>query len=425
MKYFAIFFILIISSLVSINDVHALLVSKDPVKEMDVIVIGTIVSAIPKIDALNSIAETQYDVKVYEIIKGWKLLENGNDTQTIRFTGPGILDHQFNPVYRKIFDVDDRALLMLKQKNGHLYESLWSRTTQSNCNGNEIMKLLDAPGGLYIHQNDTDNSPFYINHPVSAQYSFFNKNLTATTLNVTINVIDDFPDIYHSESFVLNLDECQAYETVETEFVIEKPSSISIHTVVDGESSHGISGLKVIDHIASPLKQFKSGIVIDEIQCRESLTFVTKHDGSPACVTPETRQNLIDRGWAKYNAMLQKVFDLCGCQESGGPCINPIFKWGNETHHIDSLNCKWSVMNAQENGIALDLTAHPGFEKNNLFEQKQLERILDHCERQELGLPVNYPYLQYENETHIITNDTCEWRKMHIHENVGEKENEK
>ena len=94
--------------------------------------------------------------------------------------------------------------------------------------------------------------------------------------------------------------------------------------------------------LESPLKQFRSGISIDEIQCKESLILVIKNNGSPACVTPETRQNLIDRGWAKYDAMLQKVFDLCSCQESGGPCINPIFKWGNETHHIDSVSCKWT-----------------------------------------------------------------------------------
>ncbi len=48
----------------------------------------------------------------------------------------------------------------------------------------------------------------------------------------------------------------------------------------------------------SPLKQFKSGISIDEIQCKESLTIVTKNDGSPACVTPETAEKLIQRGWA-------------------------------------------------------------------------------------------------------------------------------
>lgn len=39
---------------------------------------------------------------------------------------------------------------------------------------------------------------------------------------------------------------------------------------------------------------------IDEIQCKNGLVLVTKStDGSPTCVKPETKQKLIERGWAK------------------------------------------------------------------------------------------------------------------------------
>ncbi len=47
----------------------------------------------------------------------------------------------------------------------------------------------------------------------------------------------------------------------------------------------------------SPLKQFKSGVPFDEIQCRDSLVLVTKNDVSPACVKPLTAEKLIQRGW--------------------------------------------------------------------------------------------------------------------------------
>lgn len=53
-----------------------------------------------------------------------------------------------------------------------------------------------------------------------------------------------------------------------------------------------------------PLKQFKSGINIDEIKCKEDLILITKsYDGTPACVKPETKQKLIERGWTQdiYN----------------------------------------------------------------------------------------------------------------------------
>jgi hypothetical protein len=52
--------------------------------------------------------------------------------------------------------------------------------------------------------------------------------------------------------------------------------------------------------ISSPLQQFKSGLPIDMIQCDEELQLVLKTDNnSPACVKPETKQKLIERGWAK------------------------------------------------------------------------------------------------------------------------------
>ncbi|MDH5463479.1 MAG: serpin family protein [Nitrosopumilus sp.] len=47
----------------------------------------------------------------------------------------------------------------------------------------------------------------------------------------------------------------------------------------------------------SPAKQFQSGISTDEIQCKESLILVTKNNGSPACVTPESAIVLYERGW--------------------------------------------------------------------------------------------------------------------------------
>jgi hypothetical protein len=59
-------------------------------------------------------------------------------------------------------------------------------------------------------------------------------------------------------------------------------------------------GQKPIVHlIQSPLKQFDSGIAANNIVCTNDLTLVIKaEDSSPACVTPETANVLIERGWA-------------------------------------------------------------------------------------------------------------------------------
>lgn len=53
--------------------------------------------------------------------------------------------------------------------------------------------------------------------------------------------------------------------------------------------------------ILSPLKQFKFGILPSEIKCKTDFKLIQKYDSSPACVKPETKQKLIERGWAKAN----------------------------------------------------------------------------------------------------------------------------
>ena len=50
----------------------------------------------------------------------------------------------------------------------------------------------------------------------------------------------------------------------------------------------------------SPLKQFKSGTVAKDVQCKEGLQLVIKaEDGSPACVKPSSVTKLVLWAWAK------------------------------------------------------------------------------------------------------------------------------
>jgi len=57
--------------------------------------------------------------------------------------------------------------------------------------------------------------------------------------------------------------------------------------------------------IESPLKQFKSGIPIEKIQCKENLVLVIKaSNGNLACVDYDSRTKLIERGWGK-NSLYQ------------------------------------------------------------------------------------------------------------------------
>lgn len=49
-----------------------------------------------------------------------------------------------------------------------------------------------------------------------------------------------------------------------------------------------------------PLHQFKSGVNSKDVKCNSGFQLVVKaEDGFPACVTPQTAQKLVERGWAK------------------------------------------------------------------------------------------------------------------------------
>ncbi len=51
--------------------------------------------------------------------------------------------------------------------------------------------------------------------------------------------------------------------------------------------------------ISSPLKQFKSGIMPQDVKCEQGLQLVIKsEDHSPACVTTNTATALMKRGWS-------------------------------------------------------------------------------------------------------------------------------
>lgn len=61
--------------------------------------------------------------------------------------------------------------------------------------------------------------------------------------------------------------------------------------------------LSIENQFISPLRQFQSGINIEDIICQNEKFLILKYDDSPACVTPETKQHLIDRGWAKTKTL--------------------------------------------------------------------------------------------------------------------------
>ena len=78
-------------------------------------------------------------------------------------------------------------------------------------------------------------------------------------------------------------------------------SSIRLHV------GHDFGDGKIpINMLEPPLKFWKliqndKGSTVNDIPCRNDYVLVVKHDGSPACVTLETKTKLIERDWIKNN----------------------------------------------------------------------------------------------------------------------------
>ncbi|MGI0027283.1 MAG: hypothetical protein ACREAD_05525 [Nitrosopumilaceae archaeon] len=63
--------------------------------------------------------------------------------------------------------------------------------------------------------------------------------------------------------------------------------------------------------LLSPLKQFKSGIPVNDIRCKQDLTLVTRpSDNSSACVKPTTAFKLVQRGWGSLVISTTKTMNI-------------------------------------------------------------------------------------------------------------------
>ena len=148
-------------------------------------------------------------------------------------------------------------------------------------------------------------------------------------------------------------------------------------SVSQGLLKHGSTEIK------SPLKQIKLGITLDQIQCKESLTLMTKDGKRPACVTPSTASELDNRGWSwvldveplssatmtlpelcatEFDKIMDSVKRSCGLPDSNVVCSPPTLMGSlmnaekNYTDKFAEHNCariidEWSDFSPHRNAF--------------------------------------------------------------------------
>lgn len=229
------------------------------------------------------------------------------------------------------FDQDDLVFVYLKNSNGE-YEILpqsfvietggWFATSG--------ISPTSPYGGIYDHGKEIVFSGVV---PKAELYEAARKD-RQFILSLTIS--DEDGKTVVSEP--LNIDTSGRYE-YRFDAAKNPPGNYSYEIEFRG----GISGSTWHDTISiepslrywTPLKQFKMGMAPSEIECRYDMVLVAKSDDSPACVTPATKQRLIERGWASVKTSQTD-------NEFGG-----LTKYQEQTINLGKLTCAKTV-NPQE-----------------------------------------------------------------------------
>jgi len=87
-------------------------------------------------------------------------------------------------------------------------------------------------------------------------------------------------------------------------------------------------------NILPPLKQISAGIIPEDVTCKDDYELVFKSaDNSPACVKPETKQRLVERGWATDQENNEIRLTISEGQRVGPLLVQKIF-----SDRIEGLN---------------------------------------------------------------------------------------
>lgn len=334
----------------------------DGKEESDVILVGKVLSFVENKTSL----ETDYQVEVEKYLKTPKNYDINIKTVTV--ISPGLRqydDPQQMMRYDKIFDIDDRVLFLLYQKDGTLRESLYSQTTKSNCSPKQLLDEMYGETGLHISQNNQSRH-FYTNQPIDLTYYGYNRDLMSEKKDFEFKVNVPKTGQILSEKTQLDFQECKRTASVSWSFTSTIAGRYAFHSIIGNNEggSESFSGFLIEDYVDSPLKQFKSGIPNYKIQCKEGLKLLIRSsEGPSACVKGDTATELQTRWhkpndillehykdkpevkafYAKYDDAIVSVHDdhvsyVAGNEVDSRVRMNLYFDKNHETDHI-TLNC--------------------------------------------------------------------------------------
>ncbi len=298
MKHYVVFLVLIGFAGLIIPNTHAELDESilEPFKNNDLVIIGKIIQVNTKV--LEN--KTEYNIQVEEYLKNQKSFDmitaildgvRSPDFPNYPMNSPNssTLDY-YNKPY---FEEGNKVLAYLKQEEGIYKMSPYSFTIEKKgVAGPPTVILPTGPSGYYFSQGDE----IVISGVIKKGYMYeLGQSEKDSSLNLVI--LNEKGESIVSKKLTVNVDGTYRFP-FQSKGDLRIPGSYSWEIQFGHD---GMGGEFVIEKdlkFWTPLKQFKSGISIDEIQCKNNFIVIQKYNGSPACVKPENHAKLIIRGWA-------------------------------------------------------------------------------------------------------------------------------
>jgi len=217
-------------------------------------------------------------------------------------------------------------------------------TLQPDAFGFPPVAHLDSPFDLKVGETADINSDFQITLLNVLDDSRCPSDVTCIwegTVSAEVNIVKDGEN---RGKYVIpfGLIDSAASQSIDGFFIMlydVKPYPISTNQITPSEYVATLIVSKIKEILDSPLKQFKSGVSINDTQCKDNLFLIIKSsNSSPACVKSETVNKLLLRGWA-LNASTIDSFEEC---ESAGNAVMESYprqcKTPDGKHFVEEIN---------------------------------------------------------------------------------------
>ena len=256
-----------------------------PFSKSDLVLVGNVINATKMI----SQNQTQYSITVIKYLKNEKpfqlLTVIGDGIKPDKITNYDEVTYYNEPIFKE----GDKVFLYLKSEDGKYKILSMSFGINTRIGGPppEVIKFTSYQNVYHFGESITISG-------IMQKGLMYKEQERTGNSTLAISVYNPNHELYLSDKIPVNVDGSFNYV-----FKIRGNLGIGGNYEYDLISS-GMTG-GTFEYVSSPVQQFKSGVVPDDIQCKSDFMLIFKaRDGTPACVKPSSVSRLVEIGWGTH-----------------------------------------------------------------------------------------------------------------------------